>query len=463
MFTVLSQTRKCKILLNVSKDTFLSRKIGRRCTYRLNPDLAKWFSTTTTMDPDNHITDMSDMISISPTLQSKLYMEQLEKEGKIVHNFGLGQNSVKQPSLYTDLVKKYAHKKEYTSSQGIDQLNKSLKTMYDNDHMSYNILVGNGLKELLFIVQCAFKGKIIHVTPSWVSYKEHIDVLERNDDLIQIKTSIQNNFRIDLDILEKTLQDIGDNNQKMILLNYPNNPTGICYSNKELKSIGKILKKYNCLVFGDEIYLNLAYNSKQKSLSYYIPDLVIRGSSVSKDLACGGYRIGWCAFPQTKTMNELFAKCCQYGSSVYSCAPVPIQYATNEFICNNKENYDSYIEKSRILFSHIADKVKPLLNKTELIYPGIEASWYVYIDFINYKNGLNKLNIYSSIDLSNYLMINHNIITVAAQHFGDDSLSLRLSLIDFEYDIEKNNIENLNIDKMILGIEKLIKFLNSLE
>ena len=78
------------------------------------------------------------------------------------------------------------------------------------------------------------------MTPSWVSYKEHIDLLERNDDLIEIKTTIDTKFRVDLNILDKTLQDIGSG-PKMILLNYPNNPTGICYSNQELESMAKIL------------------------------------------------------------------------------------------------------------------------------------------------------------------------------------------------------------------------------
>ena len=402
---------------------------------------------------------MDNIISISPTLQSKLYMEHLQKEGKKVYNFGLGQNSVNQPELYIDFMKKYAHKKEYTSSQGIPELNKTLKNIYNNGKMSYEMLVGNGLKELLFVVQCAFKGKIIHVTPSWVSYKEHIDILERNDDLIEIKTSIENKFRVDLNVLDNVLQEIGGE-PKMILLNYPNNPTGTCYSNKELESMAKILKKHNCVVFGDEIYLNLSYNPKQRSLSYYIPELVIRGSSVSKDLACGGYRLGWCAFPET--LGKLFAKCCQYGSSVYSCAPVPIQYATQELL-ENQELCKSYAEKMKELFSHIIRELLPFLDNTKIKYPGIEASWYVYLDFQSYKEGLKKIGVQDSIQLSNYLMVNHHILTVAAQHFGDDSLSLRFSLVDFEFNLEKETIKDVNIENMKEGFQELCTFLDSLE
>ena len=107
----------------------------------------------------------SNLTNISPTLQSKLYINELKKEGKKIYNFGLGENSVKQLPFYIQKIQEYANKKEYGSSEGIDTLNQTLKNIYNNDKTNYDILVGNGLKELLFIVQCAFVGKILHVTP----------------------------------------------------------------------------------------------------------------------------------------------------------------------------------------------------------------------------------------------------------------------------------------------------------
>ena len=402
---------------------------------------------------------MSNMISISPTLQSNLYMEQLKKDGKTVYNFGLGQNSVKQPELYIELMKKYAHKKEYTSSQGIPELNKTLKSMYNSNKMSYEMLIGNGLKELLFVVQCAFKGKIIHVTPSWVSYKEHIDMLNRKDDLIEIRTDIKNNFRMDLVELETILNSIKDE-PKMIILNNPNNPTGMCYNNDELESLGLLFKKYDCVVFSDDIYSTLSYRSNQKSIYEFIPNLTIRGSSVSKDLACGGYRIGWCAFPES--LNPFFTKCCVYGSRTYSNVSSPMQYATNALL-ENKELYKTYIENTKKLYNHVSKKVLDSLRGKRLLYVETEAAWYVFIDFSNYKEQLKKLNITTSIELSNYLMKNYQIITVAGEHFNHDSLSLRFSFVDFEFDFEGEiKIEDVNIDNMLNGIKQLHLFLDNI-
>lgn len=397
---------------------------------------------------------------ISPTLQSKNYLEEMKKAGKKVFNFGLGQNPVLQPYNYIKGVIKHSSKKDYTSCQGVPELNSTLKKIYDTPYTKYEILTGNGLKELLFVVQCAFRGKIIHITPSWVSYKEHIEVLKREDDLIEIPTTIQNNYRVDLGLLEKTLKEIGDV-PKLLLFNNPNNPTGICYRNHELEELALLLKKYNCVVFSDEIYLNLCYHENQKSISSYIPELTIKGSSVSKDLACGGYRLGWCAFP--KELESLFLECCSCASRVYSCTATPIQYATADMLLKDEE-CDKYVNEMITLFRHIKTQLLPLLKNTKLKYADVDAAWYVYINFENYKKELINIGIHNSVDLGQYLMKHYQIITVAGEHFSDESMSLRFSLVDFEFDLENKSktIEEVNISNMIDGFKQLIKFLDDI-
>ena len=400
-----------------------------------------------------------ELMTISPTLQSKLYIQQFKKKKKKIYNFGLGENSIKQESFYINKIKEYAHKKEYGLSKGIPQLNETLKEMYKNEKTEYDIIVGNGLKELLFIVQCAFVGKIIHITPSWVSYKEHIDILDRKDDLIELKTEIENKFRIDLNKLEDILKEIKDVS-KMIIFNNPNNPTGMCYNNDELESLGLLLKKYDCIVFSDDIYLNVSYEPGQKSIAEYIPELTIRGSSVSKDLACGGYRVGWCAFPEN--LKSLYSKCCGYGSSIYSNVSSPMQYATNDML-KNKELCKTYMKKTTKLYKYVSKCLLDSLNGKKLLYLETQGAWYVFVDFRNYKEELKRINISTSIELSYYLMKNYQIITVAGEHFNHDSLSLRFSFVDFEFDFEKSgSIENVNIDNMLNGIKQLHLFLDNI-
>ena len=70
---------------------------------------------------------------------------------------------------------------------------------------------------------------------------------------------MENNYRINLDLLEKKLEENKDCD-KLIIYNNPSNPTGLIYSDKETETISKLLRKYNCVIFADEIYMNLTYN-----------------------------------------------------------------------------------------------------------------------------------------------------------------------------------------------------------
>lgn len=400
----------------------------------------------------------SDPLNISPTLRSKMIIEEMKLNGKNVYNFGLGENPVKQPTFYINKLREYADKKQYTSCEGITSLNQTLKNIYNTEQTKYTILVGNGLKELLFIVQAAFNGKIIHITPSWVSYKEQIDILNKQDGLIEIQTDVRNNFHIDHIELDNVLSEIG-NQPKMILFNNPNNPTGVCYDNDELLALSLIFKKHNCFVFSDEIYLNVCFQPGMKSISEYIPELTIRGSSVSKDLGCGGYRLGWVAFPET--LGNIFEKCKNFSSRIYSCPCVPMQYATNDML-QNTELYKTHYTNLSELFDFISNRLTPLLNPTKLQVSVPNAAWYIFVDFSNYSKPLSEMGIDTSIKLGDHLLSELGIVTVAGQYFSHDTLSLRFAFVDFEFDFEQDDIQNVDIHQMIDGFKTLVKFLNEL-
>jgi aspartate aminotransferase len=255
----------------------------------------------------------------------------------------LGENPIRQPEEIINSLQKYKEKKEYTSSECIEPLNNILKEMYN----SKNIIVGNGLKELIFILQLAFNGIIIHITPSWVSYKEQILAIDKSEYLVEIETNIKNKYKLDLNILENKLIEF-KSYPKLIIFNNPCNPTGLTYSNNEIKKISIILKKYNCIVFADEIYKNLVFDNEIDSISKYIPELTIIGSSISKDIGCGGYRLGWLIFPES--LKELFKTTIGLASSIYSCVATPIQYATYEML-KNKNQRKKHFEYSIKIFN----------------------------------------------------------------------------------------------------------------
>ena len=394
------------------------------------------------------------MPKISPTLNCQNKVNERKEKKLPIYNFGLGENPITQPQYYIDSVKKYAHIKNYTPPNGVSELNNIIKKKLSiKKYIISNVLVGNGLKELLYIAQLSFKGKIIHITPSWVSYKEQIDILNRQDDLIQICTTLDEDYKINPSKLDEILKQYESEN-KMILFNNPNNPTGVTHTPSEVKQIAEILNKYNCIVLADEIYFNINHYNMIESICNYIPHLTIRGSSVSKDLGCGGYRLGWLTYP--KELDDLYYECLGNASSIYSCTSTPIQYATYEVLQDKTILQDHSFLLNKI-FKEITNRVCLILDKSKLKYVKPTAAWYFFVNFDYYKD---KLNINNSYDLSEYFLDKFGIVSVAGECFNSPGLNLRLSLVD----ININELDNYDIAfcHIIEGFNILVDHLNSI-
>lgn len=390
----------------------------------------------------------------SATLKSKEILLKRKELNLSTYNFGLGENPFKQPDKLIKVFSNNVHKKFYNNIDMFPKIKKLIKENYSIDNYKVeNVILGNGLKEILFLVQMAFNGKIIHLHPSWVSYKEQTNLL--NKKTIDFNTKFENNYKIlpnELEILLKNIED-----DKMIIFNSPCNPTGILYTDKELKEISKIFNKYNCVIFADEIYLELCYKKNNYTISKYCPNLTIRGTSLSKTFASGGWRCGWATFP--KNLNELFNKVNVLSSSICSCITTPLIPVLG-YVMKNKDEFNFYIKNVTNIFYKITIELYQLIiNNTKILVPKPYAAWYLFLDFRNYTEKLNKLEIYTSAQLSEYLLNNFGIITVDGKSFSHDHLSLRLSCIDFD-PVSNFFISTYN-NNMKEGINKIIEFLKS--
>ena len=101
-------------------------------------------------------------MKVSATLKIQEIVKKRKEQGLSVYNFGLGANPLPISHDYLNVIKKYANNKNYISACGVDKFQKVIKKIYSNDNYKIeNVLTGNGLKELLFVVQMAFDGIII--------------------------------------------------------------------------------------------------------------------------------------------------------------------------------------------------------------------------------------------------------------------------------------------------------------
>ena len=114
-------------------------------------------------------------MKISPTLKAHLEVKQRLYKNQPVYNLGLGENQLPAP---LNLIKQISlsTQKSYSFPNGEEKLHKQLLNILSDEYYSpTHLLIGNGLKELIFTLIGSFNGKIILPIPAWVSYQQIID------------------------------------------------------------------------------------------------------------------------------------------------------------------------------------------------------------------------------------------------------------------------------------------------
>lgn len=366
--------------------------------------------------------------SISPIFLAKSIVNQRKANSLPVYDFTIGECPFSPPLHLINTLKENADKCRYSSPEGIPELNKAIKkAVSTNIYNVDTVIVGNGLKELSFLLQSAFDGVLLFITPVWISYIKQAEILKKPYKLI--RASIHNNYKITTSDLMIALQEINISHpgkSVMLFLNTPTNPTGAVYTTSELYEISKICQLFQTIIFVDEIYGELVFNGKQESIKQFYPENTITGSSLSKAYCAGGWRLGWITFP--KTLYDLSKKANSIASNMYSCVSHPLQYVAVEALTYHPKIYENIRlirDYFKILTSYVYNFLKDECS-LQTSYP--EAAWYIYIDFANYASKLRKAKIYNSTDLMIRLAENTGIVG-ATGFMGDEEYSLRFSLI----------------------------------
>lgn len=236
---------------------------------------------------------------------------------------------VKQAAI--DSIK--ANKSHYSASRGIIELRQAIsrylktKTNVDYDPNT-EIVVTMGATEAIFSSLSSIINpgdKVIVPTPAFALYFPVVQVA--GGELITIDTS-EDGFVLTPEKLQKALDENGDS-VKAIVLNYPSNPTGIEYTEDQLKALADIISKHHMFVLADEIYNELTYGVEHHSIASLLPDQAIVINGLSKSHAMTGYRIGYFAGPKDFVTNA--AK--MHGFAV-TCPSNPAQYAALEALTN---------------------------------------------------------------------------------------------------------------------------------
>lgn len=217
------------------------------------------------------------------------------------------------------------------------------------------VLVTNGVTESIFDTVCAClnPGDIMVVpTPIFPLYMSDVNILNDGAKIVTIDTS-KDGFKLTPAKLQAVLDEYGDK-VRMLVMNYPTNPTGVMYSQEELDAIADVIRDKPIFALCDEIYSELNYDQPHASMEKSLHDQVVLMNGVSKAWAMTGYRIGIVCAPQA--ILEQIAKVHQ---TIVTTEPTPMQDAAEEAFkngMNDSEPMKREFQKRRdVLYQGLTD------------------------------------------------------------------------------------------------------------
>jgi aminotransferase len=250
----------------------------------------------------------------------------------------------------------------YTSNLGLLDLRKSIaKYVQKKFHVAYNpiseVLVTVGVSEALDLAFRALLNpgeEVIYHEPCYVSYNPSIYMAYGTP--VVVETKGEDDFALRASDVEKAITP----KTKIIMLNFPTNPTGGVQPLKELQGIADLAIKHDLIVITDEIYSELLYDDREHHSIAALPGMkerTILMHGFSKAFAMTGFRLGYACSPPELT--EAMMKIHQYSML---CAPITAQIAAIEAL----EHGAGPMEQMRKAYWHRRNLVVSKMNAAGL-------------------------------------------------------------------------------------------------
>ena len=199
--------------------------------------------------------------------------------------------------------------------------------------------------------------------PSYVSYEPCAILAGAKPVIINLKN--ENQFRLTVAELEEAITP----KTKVLILPYPNNPTGAIMDKSDLEAIAEVIKKYDLLVLSDEIYSELTYTDKHVSIASLpgMKERTIYINGFSKAYAMTGWRLGYACGPA-----EIIQQMTKIHQFAIMCAPTTSQYAAVDALKNGDEDIammrEAYNERRRYLMHEFKEMGLPCFEPFGAFY-----------------------------------------------------------------------------------------------
>lgn len=246
--------------------------------------------------------------------------------------------------------------------------------------------------------------EIIVVDPYFVLYKQQIDFIGAKG----VYVSSYPHFRLPVD----AIRDAVTTKTKAILINTPNNPSGVVYTQNELRALADIACVHDVVIISDEVYEEYVYDDRPHvSIGSFYPRTVTI-MSPSKTASLAPWRVGYVSAPQ-----DIIEQMVKVQQVFYVCAPVPAQHALKASLT---EDYAPL----RKQFVHKRNAIHENLRKTSLLSYDLQGAFYAFLDVGDEKGFTKKA-------------LEKELLLVPGSTFSKESTHVRLA-----YSVPDESLQN---------------------
>lgn len=364
------------------------------------------------------LSTLAKSIAESPTLRLNEEAQLLRDRGEAVIHLGIGEPKNKAPltAILSAAAKLSTGDIKYAPTDGLPSLKKAIirytEENYDRVVAPENVIVTSGAKQAIFNVLYTLlnpQDEVIINAPYWVSYPEMVKMCYG---IPVIVTPEDGSFHPRLEDIQQAVSSA----TKAIIVNSPNNPSGLVFSDEFIAQIVEFCERKNIYLLMDDIYHKLVFDGKRAAPATQFTDKDIESSKViiingvSKLYGMTGFRIGWAIAP--RKMVEIMAN---VQGQITSCAS-PFAQVGAEGALNGLQ---SIVESLRLTIENNRNVIMEELHSftgVKTVKP--DGTFYCLPDFRAYSS--------NSVELSNFLLKKALVVTVPGKEFGMEG-HLRLS------------------------------------
>ena len=384
----------------------------------------------------------------SSTLAITAKAKELKAEGIDVVGFGAGEPDFNTPENINEaaIAAIKSGFTKYTPASGTAELKKAVSRKFEEfNGLHYGtdqIVISNGGKHSLTNVFQAIMNpgdEVIIPAPYWLTYPEIVKLCDGVP--VYVYGTKDSGYKV----TAKQIEDAITDKTKAVILNTPNNPTGMVYSEGELRAIADVAVKNDIYVVADEMYENLIYGDKKHvsiaSLGEEIYKRTITCSGLSKSYSMTGWRIGYTGSSAeiAKLMGSIQSHQTSNPNSIAQKAALEALQGPQDAVAAMREEFD---QRRKYMYERVSQM--PLVDALEP-----EGAFYTFVDFTDVlEKSYKGVRIGTASRVAEILIEDYKVAVVPCQDFGFDNF-IRLS-----YAISMENVKK--------GLDRIEEFVSSL-